>query len=194
VSTTRDAVRDLYRARWGEPTRRAHFDAGEFDIDVFKWDADANPEGVTLYATVGASAHPIPGRDPGHRVEFFVGLLPAQDGIASPLAALGLYPAREELALDHGHTVPAGRPVWPGSSMHTLLVARPRDDFLPALELPDGLHVEFLQAIPLFDPGRRPASASRTRIAGLERPRNNPRVDLLRGSVVPGTVERWPQR
>lgn len=42
-------------------------------IDVVKWDADANQEGVTLYATVGASARPIPGRDPGHRVEFFVG-------------------------------------------------------------------------------------------------------------------------
>jgi suppressor of fused protein SUFU len=146
-----DAVRDLYRARWGEPTRQAHFEVEEFAIDVLKWDADTNPEGVTVYATVGASARPLPGRDPDHRVEFFVGLLPAQDAIASPLAALGLYSAREAVDLDHGHTVPAGGPLWPGSSMHTFLVVRSRDDFLPALELPDGLHVEFLQAIPLFD-------------------------------------------
>lgn len=147
-----DAVRDLYRGRWGEPTRRAHFEVGEFGVDVLKWDADANPEGVTLYATVGVSSEPLSGRDPGHRSEFFVGLLPAQDGIASPLAALGLYSAREGVALDHGHTVPAAGPLWPGSSMNTFLVVRPRNEFLHALELPDALHVEFLQAIPLLDP------------------------------------------
>ena len=158
-----DAVRDLYRARWGEPTRQAHFEVEEFAIDVLKWDADANPEGVTLYVTVGAGARPLPGRDPCHRVEFFAGLLPAQDGIASPLAALGLYSAREGVALDHGHTVPGGSPLWPGSSMHTCLVVRSRDDFLPPLELPDGLHVEFLQAIPLFDPELEPVRGISTR-------------------------------
>jgi hypothetical protein len=152
LSVLADAVRDLYRARWGEPTRQAHFEVDEFAIDILKWDADANPEGVTLYATVGASTRPLAGRDPDHRVELFVGLLPAQDAIASPLAALGLYSTREAVALDHGHTVPAGGPLWPGSSMHTFLVVRSRDDFLPPLELPDGLHIEFLQAIPLFDP------------------------------------------
>jgi hypothetical protein len=40
-----DGVRDLYRSRWGEPTRRAHFDVDGFGIDVLKWCADANPEG-----------------------------------------------------------------------------------------------------------------------------------------------------
>ncbi|MGO9891444.1 MAG: suppressor of fused domain protein [Solirubrobacteraceae bacterium] len=39
-----DTVRDLYRERWGEPTRRAHFEVEEFAIDVLKWDADASPE------------------------------------------------------------------------------------------------------------------------------------------------------
>jgi hypothetical protein len=43
-----DAVRDLYRARWGEPTRQAHFEVEKFAIDVLRWDADANPEGVTV--------------------------------------------------------------------------------------------------------------------------------------------------
>ena len=49
------AVEDLYRARWGEPARRAHFDDGENMVDVLKWDESATTEGVTLYATVGAS-------------------------------------------------------------------------------------------------------------------------------------------
>ncbi|MFL5863686.1 MAG: suppressor of fused domain protein [Solirubrobacteraceae bacterium] len=146
-----DDIRDLYRAWWGQPARRAHFEVDGFAIDVLKWDADTNPQGVTLYASVGASDRPLPGRDSGHRVEFFVGLLPAQDGIASPLAALGLYSVREGVALDHGQSVPAGGPLWVGSPMRTFLVVRPQDEFLPALELPNALHVEFLQAIPLLD-------------------------------------------
>ncbi|MGH9139339.1 MAG: BlaI/MecI/CopY family transcriptional regulator [Acidimicrobiales bacterium] len=79
--TVVDAVRDLYRAHWGEPSRRARFEVGEFDIEVYKWAADANPEGVALYATVGASGRPMVGRDVNHRVEFFLGLVPERDDV-----------------------------------------------------------------------------------------------------------------
>jgi Suppressor of fused protein (SUFU) len=150
----KQAVRDLYIASWGEPSRRARFDVGEFGIDVLKWSAEVSPEGVALYATVGASCRPLEGTDPGHRIEFFTGLLPEQDGIASSFAALGLYSAREGEALDHGHTVPASRPLWPGCGMRTYLVMRAREGFLPALDLSDGLHVEFLQALPIFESER----------------------------------------
>lgn len=118
-----------------------------------KWNADANREGVDLYATVGASAWPMAGRPASHRAEFFCALLPARDDVASPLAALGLYAAREAVGVDHGHTVPADEPLWPGSAMNAFLVVRPRSGFLPALELPD-LHIEFLQAIPIFESER----------------------------------------
>lgn len=152
--TVVEAVRDLYRAHWGEPSRRARFEIGESAIEIFKWAANANPEGVALYATLGASAHSMVGRDPNHRVEFFLGLVPERDEVASALAALGLYPAREGVALDHGHTVPADGPLWPGTQMRSFLVLRPLKDFLPPLELSDGLHVDFLQAVPLFDSER----------------------------------------
>ena len=118
---------------------------------MFKWNAEANPEGVCLYATVGASSWSAAGRNPGHRLEFFTGLLPDCDEIASPLAALALYEAREGETLDHGHTVPVGGPIWTGTEMQWFLVLRPRGDIIPSLELPDGSHVEFLQAIPIFD-------------------------------------------
>ncbi len=149
-----EAVRDLYRARWGEPTRRARFEVEEFDIEIYKWAVDANPEGVALYATIGASARPMVGRDPNHRVEFSLGLVPERDDVASALAALGLYSAREGVALDHGHTVPAEGPLWPGTQMRTFMVLRPLSAFLPPLELVDGLHVDFLQVVPLFDSER----------------------------------------
>lgn len=151
LMTVVDDVRDLYRARWGEPSRRASFEVDGFEAEVLKWNADANPEGVALYATVGASARPMPGRDPLHRVEFFVGFVPEQDAVASPLAALALYSAREGVDVDHGHTVPVGGPLWSGSGMRWFLVLRPVGDIIPPLELPDGLHVDFLQAVPIFE-------------------------------------------
>jgi hypothetical protein len=146
-----DAVRDLCLARWGEPARNARFHVDGLDAEIFKWSADARREGVNLYATIGASARPLAGRDPGHRVEFFAGLLPARDEVASPLAALALCPAREGVALDHGHTVPAGGALWPGTDMRWFLVLRPLGDIVSPLDLPDGMHVEFLQAIPVFE-------------------------------------------
>lgn len=146
-----EAVRDLYVARWGEPSRTANFRVGEFAVDVFKWSAETIPEGVNLYATVGASARPLAGHEPLHRTEFFVGLLPAMDAVASPLAALALYSAREGVAVDHGHTVPAEGTLWPGTEMRRFLVMRPISDIIHPLTLADGTHIEFLQALPIFD-------------------------------------------
>src|SRR3954452_9474478 len=146
-----DAVRDLYIARWGEPSRNARFQVDELEVEILKWNADANREGVNLYVTIGASARPLTGRDTGHRVDVFTGLLPARDEIASPLAALAIYPAREGVALDHGHTVQAGGPLWPGTKMRCFLVLRPIGDIIAPLVLPNGEHVDFLQAIPIFE-------------------------------------------
>lgn len=145
------AVRDLYLARWGEPSRKAAFRVAGLEVEVYKWDAEASSEGVALYATIGSSAHPMPGRDPKHRVEYFLGLLPPRDAVASPLAALALYSAREGVAVGHGDTVPADGPLWPGTGMRRFLVLRPSGDIISPLELPDGMHVEFMQAIPIFE-------------------------------------------
>ena len=102
-----EAVERHYLELFGKPTRTANFrrDSG-FSVDVFKWDADATSEGVALYATVGASKHEIEGMPADHRVEFFVGLNPARDDIASALAAVALYAVEEKVTIGHGHTVP----------------------------------------------------------------------------------------
>jgi hypothetical protein len=143
------AVADAYRARWGEPVRRARFSVAGFEIDVLKWSAGRSGEGTAMYATVGASEYAMPGWPSRHRVEFFIGLLPELDAVASPLAALGLYSQREQRMLDHGHVVPIGGALWPGTDMSALLVMRPRDGFLPALDGRGQVHVEFWQAIPV---------------------------------------------
>lgn len=152
---TRDAVRDLYRARWGDPSLEAAFRSSDDQIEVLKWDAATNGLGVDVYATLGASNEDMPGTERGHRVEYFVGLSPGRDAVASALAALGLFARREGDFVGHGHTVPAGGPPWPGAQLSAFLVLAQTGEILPALELANGAHVDFLQAIPLFEPERR---------------------------------------
>jgi Suppressor of fused protein (SUFU) len=135
----------------GESLRRRRLSAWPGWREVYKWDAEATPEGVALYATVGSSAHPMAGRHPEHRVEFFLGLLPPEDAVASPLAALALYAVREGEAVGHGDTVSSEGRLWPGTTMRCFLVLRPLGDIIAPLELPDGMHGEFMQAIPIFE-------------------------------------------
>jgi hypothetical protein len=119
-------------------------------IFVHKWAPDANPEGVALYATDGMSAEIVPGDDPEHRLELFLGLLPEKDDAARPLAMLASYPAREGIALAHGHSVSFPEPLWSHSELHAFLVMRALSEMVPTLRLGNGTHVEFLQAIPIF--------------------------------------------
>jgi hypothetical protein len=60
-----DAVRDLYLARWGAPSRNARFRVDGLDVEIFKWSANVTPEGVNLFANVGASVRSLAGRDLG---------------------------------------------------------------------------------------------------------------------------------
>ncbi|WP_088316918.1 suppressor of fused domain protein [Kineosporia sp. R_H_3] len=149
------AVRELYVRRWGEPSRHAIFRAPDAEMEICKWDAAANDQGVDLYATLGASAQDLPAGGLGHRNEFFVGLRPGEDDVASALAALGLYSVRERVAVDHGDSVPCDGPLWPGTEMSSFLVMRQVGEILAPASLPSGVHVEFLQAIPLFESERR---------------------------------------
>lgn len=145
-----ESVEHYYLSRWGQPTREASFSVNGFTVRVFKWTAEASKEGVAIYATCGASVWPILGKDPGHRQEFFSGLSGERDDLASPLAALGLYSKREHTSLDHGHSVSAGRELWPGSGMSAFLILAPRASFIAPLAL-DGVHVHFLQAVPIYE-------------------------------------------
>jgi hypothetical protein len=146
----RDEVDKHYRETWGAPSRTARFRRGEYSGDIYKWDTDSNTEGVTLHASLGASSYFMEGEPTRHRIEFFVGLDPARDEIASPLAGLALYATEHRTHVGHGHTVPGGQPLWAGTEMRAFLVVRPRVDIIPLLNAGDGTHVEFLQAIPVY--------------------------------------------
>lgn len=145
-----DDVGKHYRTLWGEPSRTASFHLSGHKVDVLKWSAEKTAEQVNIYATVGASAHVVSGYDNEHRLEFFVGLKPAQDDVARPLAMLALEAVVNRTELGHGHSVTFPEPLWRGTPMSGFLVLRPASNVVPPLGLAGGLHVDFLQAIPVF--------------------------------------------
>jgi hypothetical protein len=145
-----DAVRQHYVAVLGEPSRRASYKIDSYPAEVFKWDAAANPHGVGFYASIGASRDPLSGLYPSHRVEFFVGFLPEQDGVARPLAMVALDPVLHGSALGPGQTVTYPEPLWLGTEMCSFLILRPQVQIVPDLVFSDGVHVEFLQLVPIF--------------------------------------------
>jgi len=146
-----EAVKKHYSTHLGSPSREFNFDIEEFPMKVLKWNADANPEEVSLYGTLGSSSRSLRGLDEGHRMEFLLGLLPEKDDVVVSLAILGAHPHLAQTFLDHGHTLKLADPLWPETEMHSFLVMHPAQGIVPALALPDGTHVEFLMAVPLYD-------------------------------------------
>ena len=144
-------VRRYYVRRWGDPIREAAYRWQGHEIVILKWEASRNPEQVNLYATLGTSAHEMPGSPPSHRFEMFAGLEPANDSIAKPLAMVALEAIVNRTTLDSGHSVTFPDPLWPGTNMHSLLIVRPLVEIIPPLATVDGKHIEFLQVVPVFE-------------------------------------------
>ncbi|MFD9279523.1 suppressor of fused domain protein [Streptomyces mirabilis] len=143
-------VRSYYTEDWGNPEREAEFQKGEYVIGVLKWQASASTQGVNIYATVGASDYSLPGFGMEHRQEFFVGLAPECDDIASPLARLGIYAQLAGKSLAAGHVYSAPQGLMEGSDLSGFVLLAPFDGLPAPVELADGRHVEFLMAIPVF--------------------------------------------
>lgn len=137
-----------------------YFHIEDTPVRVLRWDAETSPEGVFMYATMGVSTRPAEGHSPDHRLEYFVGLLPPQDDAALAFAQLAAVTWNEPM--DHGHTVEMDGPLWPGTDMNCWLVTTPLVEIVPPL-LHDGLHVQWLMAIPLY-----PSERTWKAVHGLE--------------------------
>jgi hypothetical protein len=145
----RGEIEAHYRSLWGEPSRRARFSTGAMAVEILKWAAAQTREGVALYATLGAST--MTGPRTGHRAEFYMGLSPECDDVAPALADLTVKVDENESDIGHGHTISYPKPLWPGTSMKSLLVMEPPVPIVPTLKLQDGTHVHYLQAVPIHD-------------------------------------------
>ena len=147
-----EAVRRYYVERWGEPSKERRFSDSEGNgASVLKWRKDSTEEGVAIYATLGASERPLESGNPKHRLEVFLGLEPEKDDIMEHLALAATYPTLARTSIDHGDTIRFQEGLWQGSPMSVFLLVQGIGEVLPPLALQDGLHVDFLQAVPVFD-------------------------------------------
>lgn len=148
------AIADHLEGLWGEPARAAWFrrEDGRSYV-IAKWLPAATQEGLFLYVTAGASLIPAVGGSGDHRTEFFLGLDGEVDDVAAALAAVASYAADRGVALGHGHTIPAGGPLWTGTQMDHVLILQQRAEVVPPVRL-DRLHVEFLQVVPIYESER----------------------------------------
>lgn len=148
------AITGHLEALWGEPARAAWFQREDGrSYAISKWLPAVTKEGVFLYVTTGASLSPGTGGPSDHRTEFFLGLDEEVDGVAPTLAAVASYAADRGVDLGHGHTIPAGGSLWTGTEMDHILILRQRREVVPSVRL-DATHVEFLQAVPLYQSER----------------------------------------
>ncbi|MEU2719439.1 suppressor of fused domain protein [Streptomyces smyrnaeus] len=123
-------LRDVFHAlrdEWGDEHDGVTFEHGpppveRLDVMLFR---AADPGGVTAFATVGMSAHPMPPREgrAGGRAElrlFRRGILQRGDeqGLATRLANLAVYPWTQDRPLGWGELVGFGDelPAFPGCS------------------------------------------------------------------------------
>jgi hypothetical protein len=89
-----DEVLAHYVRHWGEPSGEQGFRRSDFAVTVYDWDSCSDGEDVHLYATVGASAWPLPHFPRSHRFEVFIGLLPPQHEVRHLLADVAYYPLK----------------------------------------------------------------------------------------------------
>ncbi|MFC7243164.1 suppressor of fused domain protein [Catellatospora aurea] len=97
-------------------------------------------------------------RQHGHALEFVLHAPHESDRHVQTLAMTAYYHASGgSFALDHGHTVPIGRPWLPGSACDHLLVSLPYPwgESLEFCDLPDGGHIRVLWLLPITKAERR---------------------------------------
>lgn len=148
--TILDEVKDHYSSVLGPRYKVRHLSGPGQGVEVLRWEPEANPERVYLYATVGGSAQPIPDSDPTHRTELYMGLMPDAMDPAAALATAATHHILQGVEVSPGDTVSFDQPFMEGSYMTSLWVRLPRyADIVPPLVLADSTHVQFLMAIPL---------------------------------------------
>jgi hypothetical protein len=149
VTSTSDRVRAAYAARLGEPDAEMQFEQGGLQVSVLKYAPSPATGEVALYLTAGVSDLQQPEYDPGHRLEFYLGLLPEADQVAQSLAWLALMPQFTGEPLAHGHTWRYGEPVIPGYDFRGFVVLESGAPIVPPMLL-DDVHVQVLMVAPLF--------------------------------------------
>jgi hypothetical protein len=149
----RDAVLKHYQRFFGTPAgsevlQDSRRTTPEFEI--LEWDLTEDRD-VWMYASLGRS---LPAWDSGrHRVELIHPSKERSMDVAVRILGAAMTAPAEGAGLASGHTIALSEPAFPGSPMQRLLLSKPwgEEEEFEILDLPRGIHVEFLMVIPIHE-------------------------------------------
>jgi hypothetical protein len=131
-----------------EPAYRALRTRDGHALGVFEWPAGNSRLGVHFYASAGASRY---GPDARHyAVELFVGVKQGDEAVLEGFADMALSVLKSGTVPRHGVFVAGDWKVIKGREFTGWVLTERPDDLIPQLDLPDGRHVVFLDALPVF--------------------------------------------
>lgn len=140
-------IYDYYCSLFGTPARQAEYKTAEgHAVSVLKWDEDQTDEGVVMYATIGGSRNL---RSASEGCEFFIGLKPTVDDIASSLAEVALHGSGTSSIPGCGSTITLCQELWSGTTAKTFMFSDGCEIIRP-MNSTNGTRVRFLQLVPLF--------------------------------------------
>jgi hypothetical protein len=117
-------------------------------VGVFEWPKGTSRMGVHLYASAGATRHGPGARQ--HAVELFVGVKTGSDAVKEGFANMILSVLKSKTVPQHGVFVAGSWKVIKGRKFTGWVLTERPDDLIPELQLTNGRHVVFLDALPVF--------------------------------------------
>ena len=140
-------ISSYYINKYGNPEREAEFVSPEGKkVKIYKWNEEQTGEGVTMYATIGASENI--GNDQS-ACEFFIGMTPAADNIVQALAEVALHGNGSDKVPSSGDTITLVYDLWEGTKARSFMFSDGEELLSP---MSDGSkNIEFVQLVPLFD-------------------------------------------
>ena len=142
-----NSVKDYYKSLYGEPERQARFVSPEGRaIEIYKWNEKQTKEGVTFYATSGASDILCSNN---LCCEFFIGVKPEVDDIAQALAETALHGNGTRSVPQPGDSISLSYPLWKNTNARNFLFTD-GDEIIQSTKI-GGKKIKFIQLVPLFD-------------------------------------------
>jgi hypothetical protein len=137
---------DHYINKFGIPSREAEFSIQKSSIRIFKWDQNKTGEGVTIYATEGASN--VHGNE-HNGCEFFLGVTPEVDDVADAIAEAALHGNGTLLIPNSGDSINLSYPLWAGTEAHSFMFTN-GDEIIEPINIVKK-RIVFIQLLPIFE-------------------------------------------
>lgn len=139
------SIQNHYVRKFGVPCRTAEYTTSTNSVEVFKWNQSQTDEGVTLYATSGASTYL---GDSSKSCEFFIGITPEVDDIAEALADVAIEGSGSKQRPVSGDSITLSYPLWSLTEISSFMFTD-GDEIIPPIII-DSRKINFIQLVPLY--------------------------------------------